>query len=233
MFFGALLSMMWLFGAPPRGEEWQYTLRWIGVAMLVVPIPILVWAQFRKDRIPDLLSRTLPRFFERDGFCFAVVPEAVDGSCRLAIYFQNRYERPCQAVIVLKGSQFLFRRQADVGSVNLGIACPAAAFGKSSIQWIIPAEAQGRQISLDVVASVKYPDGRGKLLRYKDGLRVGAAGTDVWREGLQIMGAMGGAIVFHKPARISFTLPTGVATNSDVPPDCRTEILWKLDASAS
>ena len=44
-----------------------------------------------KDKVPDLLRQTCGTYFERDGFCFAIVPAASEGQGRLDVYFQNRY----------------------------------------------------------------------------------------------------------------------------------------------
>jgi hypothetical protein len=93
---------------------------------------------------------------------------------------------------VLSGSKLFFKTQANVVQVAVGISCDAAAFGKASIWWPVPEEAQGKEVSIDVAASVKYPTGRGRLLRFRDGLRVGAVGADLWREGIRMIGALSG-----------------------------------------
>lgn len=94
--------------------------------------------------------------------------------------------------------------------------------------WAIPQNLQGKTVSLSLYAGVKYPDGRGTLLRYRDGLRVGAVGTDAWREGLQIAGAIGGALVISRPARIKLTLPSGVSLSKQDVIVADTKTIWKL-----
>ena len=61
-----------------------------------------------------------------------------------------------------------------------------------------------------------------------DGVRVGAVGTDVWREGLQIAGALGGALVISRPARITLTLPSGVSMSRPDTIAADTKTIWKL-----
>src|SRR5437868_4560242 len=81
----------------------------IGCPVLgVVCLASLIWAQTRKDKAPDLLARMTPRYFERDGFCFAIIPQVVNGDCSMHIYFQNRYDRPCSAQILIRASSGLF-----------------------------------------------------------------------------------------------------------------------------
>lgn len=204
---------------------------WLRIGCPVVGIiclAVLVWAQTRKDKAPDLLSRVTPRYFERDGFCFAVVPQVRLGDCTMNIYFQNRYDRPCSAQILIRGSSGLFSGRAETENIALGLTCGPAEFGCSTIPWAIPPSLQGRTVLLSIYAGVKYPNGRGNMLRYRDGLRVGAVGTDFWREGLQVAGAIGGALVISRPARISLRLPSGGLPPKQGAIAAETKVIWKL-----
>lgn len=218
----------WLPGATNQVSVVTWWLR-IGCPVLgVICLVPLIWAQTRRDKVPDFLSRITPRYFERDGFCFAVVPQVADGNCTMHIYFQNRYDRPCSAQILIRASSGLFSGRPDLSDVALGLSCGSAEFGRSTIPWAIPNELQGKTVSLSLYAGVKYPNGRGALLRYRDGLRVGAVGTDAWREGLQIAGALGGALVISRPARIKFALPSGVSASRQDTITADTKTIWKL-----
>jgi hypothetical protein len=206
----------------------------IGCPILgVVCLAPLIWAQTRKDKAPNFLSRITPRYFERDGFCFAIGPQIVNGNCSMQIYYQNRYDQSCSAQILIRASSGLFSGRPDLSDITLGVSCGPAEFGCSTIPWAIPENLQGKVVSLSLYAGVKYPNGRGKLLRYKDGLRVGAVGTDVWREGLQIAGAVGGALVISRPARIKFPLPAGVSTFKQETISAETKTIWKLGEPVS
>lgn len=218
----------WLPGATNEVSVVTWWLR-IGCPILgVICLAPLIWAQTRRDKVPDFLSRITPRYFERDGFCFAVVPQVANGNCTMHIYFQNRYDRPCSAQILIRASSGLFSGRPDLSDVALGLSCGPAEFGRSTIPWAIPNELQGKTVSLSLYAGAKYPNGRGALLRYRDGLRVGAVGTDAWREGLQIAGALGGALVISRPARIKFTLPSGVSASRQDAITADTKTIWKL-----
>jgi len=201
----------------------------IGCPLLaVICLVPLIWAQTRKDKVPDYLARISSRYFERDGFCFVVVPQVTNGNCTMHIYFQNRYDRPCSAQILIRGSSGLFSGRPELSDITLGLLCGSAEFGRSIIPWAIPQNLQGKTVSLSLYAGVRYPDGRGTLLRYRDGLRVGAVGTDAWREGLQIAGAIGGALVISRPARIKLTLPSGVSASKQEVIVADTKTIWKL-----
>lgn len=227
IFFGCIGAVTWLVD-PPQGETWQYKVRWISLALIVLPTVLLVWASRRKDKAPDFLRQHFGTYFERDGFCFVVRPEVKDGVCQLSVYFQNRYENSCRASVLLSPSSFFFKSNEPIQTLTFGVECEGASFGRIYAPWPVPAGSQGKVASLDVAASVQYPQGRGQLLRYRDGLRVGAASADFWREGLVLAGALTGAIVISRPARMKFTLPTGVAAQLAEPPKSHTESLWRI-----
>jgi hypothetical protein len=192
----ALIGIIaWLPGPTNEVSNVTWWLRIGCPAFGVICLLPLIWAQTRKDKAPNFLARITPRYFERDGFCFAIVPCVSKGECSMQIYFQNRYDQPCSAQILIRSSSGLFSGRANLSDIALGLTCEPAAFGRSTIPWSIPIDLQGKSVSLSLFGSVKYPSGRGTLLRYRDGLRVGALGADFWREGLQIIGAMIGALV--------------------------------------
>jgi hypothetical protein len=225
--------VVWLPGATNEVSSTTWWLR-IGCPILgVICLVPLIWAQRRKDKVPDLLFRITPRYFERDGFCFAVVPYSANGDCAMHVYFQNRYDRPCSAQILLRGSPGLFSGRPDVSDITLGVSCGPAEFGRSSIPWSIPSELQGKMISLSVYAGVRYPSGRGKLLRFRDGMRVGAVGMDTWREGLQVAGALVGALVISRPARIKLRRPSGASPTAQGSMAADTKIIWRLGDPAT
>ena len=232
---GVIVAACFLMGIlawmPSPTNEVNATMRLLRIVcpiLGVVCLVPLIWAQTRKDKVPNYLSRIAPRYFERDGFCFAIVPKVVNGNCTMGIYFQNRYDQPCSANILIRASSGLFSGKPDLSDISLGVTCSPAEFGCSTIPWTIPESLQGKMTSLSLYAGVKYPNGRGKLLRYKDGLRVGAVGTDMWREGLQITGALVGAAVISRPARIKFTLPSGVSAFKQEVISAETKTIWKL-----
>lgn len=225
---GILGIVAWVPGA--RNEVSTVTW-WLRIACPVLGISclaLLVWAQTRKDKAADFLYRISPRYFERDGFCFAVVPHVTAGDCAMHLYYQNRYDRPCTAQVLLRASSSLFTGRPDLADIALGVSCGPAEFGLSTIPWPIPHELQGKSVSLSVYAGVKYPNGRGRLLRYRDGMRVGAVGADIWREGLMIAGALGGALIVSRPARIKLGLPSGVSSSRSDTIAAHTKTIWKL-----
>jgi hypothetical protein len=87
---------------------------------------------------------------------------------------------------------------------------------------------QGKAQSLDVGADVLYPEGRGKMIRYRGGVQLGPAGFDTWRTVLTVSGAMGGMIVLSKPAKVKLKLPVDVEESVDDGLPIVSKIVWKL-----
>jgi hypothetical protein len=192
----------------------------------IASLGILIGAVTRKYKAPDLLGAKCRSYFERVGFCFVVAPAATDRSCRLDIYDQNRYARPCRAQVVIQPSQQFFLNRRPVGSFKVEIERDGGAFGVASLPRGIPEQFQGTEQSFDVAAHVKYPGGRGALLRFKDGIHVGNAKTR-WMGVITAAAAATGTIVIHKPARWKVRLPSNV--EETVPEDAPIlfQTLWR------
>lgn len=129
--------------------------------------------------------------------------------------------------MVLNPSQQFFLNRRPVGSYRIEVECEGGAFGVISRPWGIPASFQGQIQSFDVAAHVEYPEKRGRLLRYQDGLRVGEARKAVWSGVLTVAAATGGMIVLTKPALIKLRLPGDV--DESVPDDAPliNQTLWR------
>jgi len=45
----------------------------------------------------------------------------------------------------------------------------------TTIPWAVARKFQGKTQSVDVAADVTYPEGRGKMIRYRGGVQVGSS----------------------------------------------------------
>ncbi len=197
-------------------------------------IPVVYWffsLSRRPDSIPDLLRQSAGRYFERKGLCFAPVLDVVDGTCRLNLFFQNRYTGHASTIIQLKPPMrsFWISRHA-LPTVTAAIECPGGAFGVLRFAFPIPAKYQGKRMAFDVGADTKYHAHRGKLLRHREGIRVGSISElgQGHALGLVLLGLpLLGALVVSRAAKARMVFPTGVAET--LPPDAQTgpEILWQ------
>ncbi len=131
-------------------------------------------------------------------------------------------------MVVLQPSKGFFLLRPGLASMTVEIECPSGGYGVTSVPWPVGKKYQGKNHLLDVGADVFYFEGRGKMIRYRGGLQVGTAGFDTWRAILTVAGAMGGAIVLSRKAKVKLKLPTAVEESvaDDLP--ISTKIVWKL-----
>ncbi|WP_422926999.1 hypothetical protein [Singulisphaera sp. PoT] len=197
------------------------------VALVIGSFGLLLWSILRRDKAPDYLRKLPGRPFERDGLCFTNYAGPSNGRCYLDVYFQSRYDQPSKAMISLQPSKGFFLNRGDLSSMTVQVECPAAGFGVTRIPWPVGKKFQGKKQALDVGADVFYPEGRGTMVRYRGGLHVGRAGFDTWKVIQTVAGALGGMIVYSKPARIKLRLPCDVeeSVGDDLP--ISTVIIWK------
>ncbi len=155
-----------------------------------VAIGLFLKLHFRADIVPDYLYRYVGNYFNRGGFCFGFRPIAKNGICFVEAYFQNQTDRPCRGRIALRPARGFFLGREQIATVTFDIACEPAAFGVARIAIPLPERVQGKRQSFDVGASVEYPPGKGRTLRFRDGLAVRETRSSAMRSAL------------HSPSRV-------------------------------
>lgn len=217
-------GVAWLIPAKKEPGVWWFRVG--AMAVVTWTIGFYYWASRRKDLAPDFLNR-FRQFFEKDGFAFVVGTEVINGVCHFLVFFQNRYERACQATVMVRTSERFLAPQRHLPDATLSISCEAGAYGKAVSPWMLPTELQGKKVLVDVMAKRKYPRGRGKLLRFRSGLRVGSVPRSASWDVLSFLGVFGG-IHAGRSARTEILLPTNVASTVSMAPEQTTQIIWKL-----
>lgn len=214
----------WLIPASKEPGVWWFRVG--GVVALVLIIAYYLWASRRKDLAPDFFQR-YQQFFEKDGFAFVVGTEVSANICQLCVYFQNRYERACEATVMVRTSERFLAPQRDLPDAKVSLTCESGAFGKATSDWPLPMELQGKKVLVDVMAKRKYREGRGKLIRFRSGLMVGSVPGSAVSDVLKFLGVFGG-IHGGRSARTEILLPSGVASNLAVGTEGKTQTLWRL-----
>jgi len=200
--------------------------------MVVIPIPVLIWANKRSEKAPEFLWRLGVTPFERDGFCFLIVPEKYEGKPCLTIHYQNQYAGRCEATVGIGTTWTLFSKYPNIKGFTVGFRVGPGEYGFATFTLPLPPNIKGKTVSLDVSASVKYPDGRGKLLRFRNGLQVGAADVSFWKEGLQALGAAAGSLIVTQPARIKLSMPFDGDSAVTEATQVRSQSIWSYDKRA-
>jgi hypothetical protein len=204
------------------------------LSLLVGSVGLLMWSLFRRDKAPDFLKKVPGKLLERDSLCFKVVSNPVKGRCYLDLHFQGRYDRPCRAVVVLQPSKGFFLTRPGLASMTVSIDCPAGGYGVTSVPWPVAKKYQGKVQSLDVGADVEYPEGRGKMIRYRGGAQLRTAGTDTFKAVmtvaaiLTVSAGMGVAALLRNPVRVKLRLPVDVEESVDDDLPILTKVVWKV-----
>jgi hypothetical protein len=211
-----------------RPNQTTWALRIAPVALGLVALVIFLRLHFQRDLAPDYLYQHCGGFFDRGGLCFAVMLENMNGVCVLHIYFQNRFERPCIGRIALRPAKEFFGRP-NMDTIAFEARCDGGAFGVHRIAVGIPQKLQNRKVRFEVGASVEYPSGHGRRLRFRDGiaLRANSEFKNTFVRSVTVAGALGGAIVLSKPATVTVAVPPDVA--EEIPEEIQgvTTILWR------
>ena len=212
----------------PGATTWSFRIG--GPIAAILTLGLILKLHFRADLEHDYLRPITGTYFNRDGFCFAFMVTAIDGVAFMEAYFQSQYDRRCLGRIVLRPARGFFMTRAPIDAMTFEIECPPAGFGFARLAISIPEKLQGTRQSFEVGASVRYPDGKGRRIRFHDGvfLRSNTRFGDSFGTALIVAGTATGSIVLSKPATATIDLPVGVT--EDIPDDLVPEVktLWRL-----
>lgn len=205
-----------------------------GVILALLALGLILKLQLRADVEHDYLRPITGTYFNRDGFCFAFVVNAVDGIAYMDAYFQTQYDRRSVGQIALRPARGFFMTRAEIDAITFQIECPPAGFGFARIAIPLPEKMQRKRQAFEVGAAVTYPEGKGRRIRYHDGvfLRSNTKFGNSFGTALTIAGAATGSIVLSKPATVKIDLPNGVT--EDIPDNLapETTTLWQLGEPA-
>lgn len=213
-FLGLMICLLALLaGSLDSNTTWEYRLSWIGGSIFCVLMMALSY--FRRDKAPDVLGQAGLPYFERDGLCFVVMGKVEQGRAQICVAFQNRYDSPCSADVLLRPARE--EGEANMRRLRFRISCPASGVGQAVEDWPIPQELQGRLVNFYLGADVEYRQGRSRMVRFKNGEPVGSV-TSVEHSYE--------AMVFSTHSGLHLEAPTGVASRpleSDPAPEPTTK----------
>jgi hypothetical protein len=225
---GAIATALACIAEHPDATTWGFRIG--GPILAILALGLFLKIHFRADLVHDYLRDRARSYFNRDGFSFALVATAANGIAYMDAYFQNQHDKSCIGKIALRPARGFFMNRAKIDAITYKIECAPAGFGVARVAIPIPEQLQGKRQSFDVGASVHYPEGKGRRVRFHDGLliRTNTNFGNSFGTALTIAGAATGMIVWTKPATTTVALPAGVAT--DIPDNLVPEIktLWRL-----
>jgi hypothetical protein len=227
---GVATAVVW---SDDRPTSTTHLLRYACPAIAVLAVGFVLRIHFRADDAPDYLRQLFGTYFNRDGFCFGVLPAARNGVCYFDVYFQNQYANPSVACVALRPARGFFGTRANVDSIAIELTCEPAAFGVARVAVPIPQHLQGQRQGFEVGASVSYPSGKGRRLRFADGLTLRANSNfqNGMASALAVSVFVTGTVVLVRPATLTLALPANVADGAADFPSTKIHTLWKLGES--
>lgn len=188
------------------------------IAMLLSFV-LFLKIHFQRDEVPDYLSTLSSDFYDRGGFCFAFRALIVNDVCLLRLFFQNRHERPCVGQVALRSTKGFFGGR-KIDTITFEISCAAAGFGFAQTPVPVPQSIQGKRHTFEIGASVEYPEGKGRMLRFRDGA--------VIRTNTNFGSDLTGHFTPAKPVTVTIDFPTNVIDelSEDQVPEVNS--MWQL-----
>ncbi len=212
----------------PDATTWGFRIG--GPIVAILALGVILKLHFRGDLEHDYLRPLTGTYFNRDGFCFAFVVTAIDGIAFMDAYFQTQYDRPSLGRIAMRPARGFFMTRAKIDFISFEIECPPGGFGFARIAIPIPEKLQGKRQSFEVGASVRYPEGKGRRIRFHDGvfLHSNTNFGNSFGTALTVAGAATGSIVLSNPATATIDLPIGVTEGVPDYLVSETKTLWQL-----
>ena len=192
----------------------------LAIALLV----ILIQMRQKRDLAPDYLSMNFGACFEQNGLLFHIATELKeDDSFWLLVYFQNKHENTCGVNISLHPQP-----PARLRPITANFTSGAAAFGVAKVP-ILDASARGQRCTWEISATVHYPHGKRKQLRFKCGKSV-PTNLDMKKGRSRRFGPFLVLGLFRwKPVRTTtFQIPQRIDPNAARDAITHTTTLWKL-----
>ena len=214
------------------GDSDQTTWMILGTSLIVAAmfLAALLKLHFRRDLAPDYLRAACGDYFNRGGFCFAFATEVKEGVCLLHAHYQNQFSHNCVGRIALRPVRNFFLTRPKIDTIMFEIPCEAGGYGTATRPIPLPNDVQGKTQSFEVGASVEYPQGKGKRLRFRDGvlIRTNSKFGNSFRTAITVAGALSGTLVLSTPATASILLPAQVSQDVPFHLEQRIQSKWRL-----
>lgn len=178
---------------------------------------ILVYAYRYEDKLEDdLAKRTMGKYYECDGLCFAPLVRVVTEQAgrtplaEISLFYQNRFSTPCEAVIHLRPPQGTIYSHKGARDVHFAFTVQPGAYGVIHQPVAVPQEHQGAVLEIELAAAVRWPRGHGDCLRSQEGQACGTFEVDWALAFRQSRHELGGQIELKNPRRVQLTMPENV-----------------------
>ena len=172
----------------------------------------LLYAFRFEDKLPNHLKQKLGgMYYEADGLSFMPMVRASGKQAELAVYYQNRFENPAQAIVHLRPPEDSFIIKPGMRDVHFAFRADGGDFGVIHQPIAVPRHLQGEVIEVHLAAASFYPRSHGARLRREAGLPCGTMNVD-WGGAAFKSGVHEGSgeIELIRPITLRLPMPTNV-----------------------
>lgn len=217
----------WLVLADPFGSApaFIWAQRFAATALILVLGWRVYYALNVEDTHPDKLAEMVgPMYFDVDGLSFMPIMRVNEnGEGELCIYYQNRFENYCNAVIHLRPPDGSLTIKPGVRDVHIAFRADGGDFGVIHQPVAIPENIQGDLIDVQLAAVSRFPRAHGRRLRSNEGRPCGSFVVD-WEQAFKIgVHEVSGEIELVNSTILHLALPRDVKTR------IRSADLWKQE----
>jgi hypothetical protein len=122
-------------------------------------------------------------------------------------------------------AQVLGLGRPDQDEVRVEIDCDGGAFGYATVPYGIHAKYQGKKLQFELIAITQFSGGKGKMLRFRDGLPVGKHHKSAADLAVTALSVLALHPHFTNSATFKLRLPNNVA--SEALGEMNQQILWR------
>lgn len=213
---GAIAGALVWFDDRPNSTTW--VLRVVLPTCSIIGLAGFLRIHWARDVLPDYLRQECGAYFECNGLCFAFKPARLGRGLIVQAFFQNRHAKPCRAKLALVPCHS--PASADIASaLHFEIDCPEGGFGVARVALPVKREQLGKVVRFKIGAEVIYPNGKGAMLRFRDGeiVRHSTSLQSAFGSVAFVLGLLGGALVWTSPAKWWFEVPFDVVESERAP----------------
>lgn len=224
-------AVVWL---DDRPDEVAWAVRFLAPAISTAALVVFLKIHFRRDEAPDFL-RDSGNYFTSGGLGFIPVFGVEGRRLLVRVWFQNQYERSCTAKVAFRPARGFFMGRGPLEPFLLEFDCKEGGFGYAEQVVPVPRELFGKRLTLELGASVRFPDGRGRQLRFHTGMtsRYNHKFGNSFGTTLGVLGLLGGMLVTSKPATVVVDCPVELDDPGEGKPPTLVEHRWRLGDAPS
>ncbi|MCC6908755.1 MAG: hypothetical protein IT430_12495 [Phycisphaerales bacterium] len=199
----------WFMAAPETPQLFYQ--RVASLVLFIATGMALFWALCCEDKLPDALGKYAGGlFYEQGGLCFIPVMRKDGEQAYIHIYFANRYENNCNAIVHLRPPPDSMQHRPDASDIHFSFSCPGGGVGVIQQPVAVHPRLQGSVVDVQLAAAVNYPHSQGDRLRSQKGLPCGTFHVD-WGENFRTgMHELSGEIELLHPVTIHLPVPRNV-----------------------